>query len=246
MEKPVDTHFVVKLQVARVGSVSLAWVRGSCRWSGGVLLKRFVAPPNWPIPPRRNWIPPESWRPDPSWPPAPPGWHFWRDGNGKAVLGPIGRYGAPSRRAAYAGAASLLVFLAVNIWAVSVIGLFGGGSDDPAAVTFVAETPSAGPPPSSTPPVVQQTPPLTTVVPEKAATSRPAKRPTPRPTRTSTTMTPERSAPTPTRATVSTPVTPSRPTSRPSTREQILRQYCIDRGIDPSWCEPANWEHRRP
>jgi hypothetical protein len=209
-------------------------------------LKRFVAPPNWPIPPRRNWIPPESWRPEPSWPPAPPGWHFWRDGNGKAVLGPIGRYGGPSRRAAYAGAASLLVFLGVNIWAVTVIGLFGGGSDDPAAVTFAAESPSASPAAGSTSPAVPRTaatPPRTIPV----QTTRPTRRPTQRPTRKPTaTRTSQRITSTPTRSTVSTPTAaPSRPTVRPSTREEILRQYCIDRGLDPSWCDPANWERRQ-
>ena len=206
-------------------------------------MKRFVAPPSWPIPPRRNWIPPKTWRPDPSWPPAPDGWHFWRDGNGKAVLGPIGRYGAPSRRAAYAGGAALLVFLGVNIWAVSVIGLFGGGSDDPAVVTFAAESPSASPAAGSASSVVPRTPPRPILVPERL-TSRPTQRSTQRPTRKPTaTKTTERTTPTPTRRTTSTQtVTPSRSTSRPSTRDELLRQYCIDRGIDPAWCDPANWQ----
>jgi hypothetical protein len=209
-------------------------------------LKRFVAPPNWPIPPRRHWIPPKSWHPDPSWPPAPDGWHFWRDGNGKAVLGPIGRYGAPSRRAAYAGGAALLVFLGVNIWAVSVIGLFGGGSDDPAAVTFAAESPSTRPMASPASPVVRRTAPRTILVPQEGLTARPTQQPTQRRTPT-VTKTTERTTPTPTRRPASTQtVTPSRPTSRPSTREELLRQYCIDRGIDPAWCDPATWEQRHP
>lgn len=206
-------------------------------------MKRFVAPPNWPIPPRRNWIPPESWRPDPSWPPAPPGWHFWRDGNGKAVLGPIGRYGAPSRRAMYAGAAALLVFIGVNVWAVFVIGLFGGRSDDPAAVTFAADSPSVSPAARSTSAVV---PPRTTTAPQTSLMPQETSRPTQRPTRKSTKTT-ERATPTRTStapATTTPTVTPSRPSSRPSTREEILRQYCIDRGLDPSWCDPATWERR--
>jgi hypothetical protein len=216
------------------------------------VLKRFVAPPNWPIPPRRNWIPPKSWQPDPSWPPAPAGWHFWRDGNGKAVLGPIGRYGGPSRRAMYAGAAALLVFLGINVWAVLVIGVSGGGSDDPAAVTFVAESPSVSPAVNSTSPGVPRTAatPQTILVPQEGPTSRPTQRATQRPTRKPTaSRTTERATatPKPTRATTSAAtMTPSRPTSRPSTREEILRQYCIDRGIDPSWCDPANWEQRHP
>ncbi|WP_165546666.1 hypothetical protein [Kribbella soli] len=214
-------------------------------------MKRFVVPPSWPSPPRRSWVPPKTWRPDPSWPPAPEDWRFWVDGKGEPVLGPIGRYGAPSRRAAYAAAAAMIVFAGVNLWAVLMIGQLGG-PDDSAVVTFVEESPSAGPAVSSTSPAVPRTtttPPLvprTSLVPSKAPTSRPAQRstqrPTPKPTATRTT---ERTTPTPrpTRTTTSTTTAkPSRPTSSPSTREELLRQYCIDRGIDPAWCDPANWE----
>ena len=210
-------------------------------------MKRFVVPPNWPSPPRRNWVPPKTWRPDPAWPPAPEGWKFWVDGKGEPVLGPIGRYAGPSRRAAYAAAAAMVVFAGVNLWAVLVIGQLGG-SDDSAVVTFVEESPTASPAVSSPSPVVPRatpTPPLvpkTILVPSKGPTSRPTQRPTRKPTATKTA---ERttSTPRPTRTTTSTTTAkPSRPTSTPSTREQLLRQYCIDRGIDPAWCDPSNWE----
>ncbi|RZT28818.1 hypothetical protein EV649_2602 [Kribbella sp. VKM Ac-2569] len=209
-------------------------------------MKRFVVPPSWPSPPRRNWIPPKTWRPDPSWPPAPEGWKFWVDGKGEPVLGPIGRYAAPSRRAAYAAAAAMIVFVGVNLWAVLVIGHLGD-PDDSAVVTFAEESPSAGPVSSTSPavPRTTSTPPLvprTTLVPSKSPTPRPTQRPTRKTTATKTT---ERTTPTPTptRATTSTATAkPSRPTSSPSTREELLRQYCIDRGIDPAWCDPANWE----
>jgi hypothetical protein len=207
-------------------------------------LKRFVVPPSWPAPPRRNWIPPKTWRPDPSWPPAPEGWKFWVDGKGEPVLGPIGRYGAPSRRAAYAAAGAMIVFAGVNLWAVLVIGQLGK-PDDSAVVTFVEESPSAGPVSSTSPagPRTTSTPPLvprTVLVPSKSPTPRPTQRQTRKPTATKTT---ERTTPKPTRTTTGTATPkPSRPTSSPSTREELLRQYCIDRGIDPAWCDPANWE----
>jgi hypothetical protein len=128
-------------------------------------LKRFVVPPTWPSPPRRSWVPPKTWRPDPSWPPAPDDWRFWVDGRGNAVRGPIGRYGGPSRRIAVIGAAALVLFLGVNIWALSAVGLFGG-SDDPAAVRFVGDDQS--PPPSASPTRTPVVPPTTSGPPPDA------------------------------------------------------------------------------
>ena len=205
-------------------------------------MKRFVVPPTWPSPPRRSWVPPKTWRPDPSWAPAPEGWRFWVDGKGKPVRGPIGRYGGPSRRVMYAGAGALVLFLGVNIWAVSALGLFGGDSGDPQAVQVVDDrtpTPSASPSlvvPQTTPPTV----PKTTVTP----TQQPTRRPTQQPTRTKTTerRTVERPDPTPTRTTKAkkTPK-PRRSPSTPPTREEILRQYCVQQGWDPEWCDTSNW-----
>jgi hypothetical protein len=207
-------------------------------------LKRFVVPPTWPSPPRRSWVPPTTWRPDPAWAPAPDGWQFWVDGKGKPVRGPIGRYGGPSRRVMYAGAGALVLFLGVNIWAVSALGLFGGDPGDPQAVQVVDDstsTPSASPSPvvplTTTPPPV----PKTTVTP----TQKPTQRPTQQPTRTKTTerRTEERPDPTPTRTTTAkkTPKPPRTSTSTPPTREEILRQYCVQQGWDPEWCDPDNW-----
>jgi len=208
-------------------------------------LKRFVVPPTWPSPPRRSWVPPKTWRPDPSWPQAPEDWRFWVDGKGKPVRGPIGLYGGPSRRVMYAGAGAVVLFLGVNIWAVSALGLFSGDSGDPQAVQVVDDstpTPSATPtsvvPKATTPPAV----PTTTATPAKPPTQRPTQRPTK--TRTTDSRTDERPDPTPTKTTATTKKTPSppRPTaSRTPTRDEILRQYCVQQGWDPEWCDPANW-----
>jgi hypothetical protein len=216
-------------------------------------VKRFVVPPSWPVPPRRNWIPPKDWRPDPCWPPAPSGWRFWVDGKGKPVRGPIGRYGAPSPRVVYAGGAALVVFLGVNIWAASMIGVFGGSADDSAAVKFVQDSPSPTVAVSSKSPVVPRTvvtPPPTILKPSEV-TSRPQRttqhttQHTSGPSASRTTVRPTVS-PRPTRTTTRTATRPAsprppRPTVRPSTRDEILRQYCLQQGIDPAWCDPANW-----
>ncbi|MFF0271615.1 hypothetical protein [Kribbella sp. NPDC004536] len=204
-------------------------------------MKRFVVPPDWPIPPRCNWIPPKTWRPDPSWPPAPPGWRFWVDGRGKPVLGPVGRYGGPSRRAVYAGVAALLVFAGVNLWAVTAIGLFDGKPDDSAAVKFAERT--TPPPPRVTSPAAPQTtvtPPLvpSTIVVPTVKSVKPTKKPT-------ASRTTERNKPTPrpTRTTTKPPTPkPTRPTAQPSTSDELLRQYCIQHGIDPAWCDPTVWQ----
>lgn len=214
-------------------------------------MKRFVVPPNWPSPPRRSWAPPKTWRPDPSWPPAPEGWRFWVDGKGNPVRGPIGRYGGPSRRVVYAGGAALVLFLGVNLWAVSAIGLFGGNSDDAAVKVFGSQSLSPTASPSATPPATPAVPrptvtpprvPTTTPAPTRA-TQRPTQQSTRRPSSTKTAERTQTPDPKPTRTTTSTKTpTPTRPTSQPSTREEILRQYCIDHGWDPSLCDPNRWE----
>jgi hypothetical protein len=211
-------------------------------------VKRFVVPPSWPSPPRRSWVPPKTWRPDPSWPPAPEGWRFWVDGKGNPVRGPIGQYGGPSRRVVYAGGAALVLFLGVNLWAVSAIGLFGGNSDDAAVKVFGSQSPSPTASPSTTPPATPAVPrptvtpprvPKTILVPTHAPTRRPTQEPTRRPSTAKTTARTQTPDPKPTRT--KTP-TPAPTTSRPSTREEILRQYCIDHGWDPSLCDPNRWE----
>ncbi|MFC9687864.1 hypothetical protein ACFTSF_04955 [Kribbella sp. NPDC056951] len=201
-------------------------------------MKRFVVPPDWPSPPRRSWVPPKTWRPDPSWPPAPDDWQFWVDGKGEPVRGPIGRYAGPARGKVFAGVGAMVTALAVVFWALSAVGLFGGGSED-AGAARLAQT--------SEKPSVSETP----VVPPRVPSVKPSRRPTPtatptkilvepsvRPTKTRTTKKPETVKPSTTPKTTKT-VQPTRPsTSKPPTREEILRQYCIDRGWPPEWCVP--------
>jgi hypothetical protein len=183
-------------------------------------------------------VPPKTWRPDPSWAPAPEGWKFWDDGKGNPVRGPIGRYGGMSRRAVIAGAGGIALFLAVNIWALSAIGLFDGGQqpstqaakllDDSTPTPSVTATPTAPTTLPSVPPPVQKT----TVKPSST------------PTKTRTTKKVQRSEernPAPTKTPTRT-VKPRRPTtSPPPTRDQVIREYCRQQGWDPSWCNPDNW-----
>jgi hypothetical protein len=205
-------------------------------------VKRFVVPPSWPAPPRRSWLPPRTWRPDPSWPPAPADWKFWVNSMGKPVTGPLGLYGAPSRRKVVAGVSGAVFFIAVNFWALTAIGLFDGHQSSPQAFPVVDESPSPSatptaaksPTPPSTPPstptLVEKTTSLPTVTATKPHTSR-----NPSPT--------ERSEPTPkkTRPTKTKPVR-SKPTpTQTLTQEQILAAYCRQQGWDPGWCDPSNW-----
>jgi hypothetical protein len=190
-------------------------------------------------------MPPKTWRPDPSWPAAPDDWKFWVDGRGNAVRGPVGRYGGPSRRVVALGASGLVLFLAVNFWALSAIGLFDGGPSNTQAVPVVdVSTP--------TPSVKPTTPPRTTTTAETSApppvakTTRPTKTPTPTKTRTTKKREERQERETtpakPTATKTTTTVRPTRPTpSRPPTREEMITQYCAAQGWDPSWCDPDNW-----
>jgi hypothetical protein len=203
-----------------------------------------VVPPTWPSPPRRHWVPPKTWRPDPSWPPPPEGWRFWVDGKGKPVRGPVGLYGGPSRKSAYAGIGGLVLLFGVNFWALSEIGLFGGDSGSQAI--HVAADSSPTPSPTVVPP--KATRPTSAPPPVQKTTVTPTPKPTPKPTKSRAT---ERKAdedraeaePTPTiTPTPSKTVRPPRPsTSTPPSREELIRQYCIQQGYDPEWCDPANW-----
>ncbi|MEU4193365.1 hypothetical protein AB0E69_15820 [Kribbella sp. NPDC026611] len=209
-------------------------------------MKRFVVPPTWPSPPRRSWVPPKTWRPDPAWPAAPEDWKFWVDGKGNPVRGPIGRYGGPSNRVAYAAVAAAVIFLGVNIWALSAIGLFGGKNDDPAAVQFVDDrTPSPktttpdGPATTGTTTTPPRVP--TTATPTQPPTTRPTHKPTDRPTKTRTTQRQTEAPSTPTRTTTRTP-RPSQTTATQPTEQEILRQYCIQHGWPAEWCDPNHWQ----
>ncbi|GAA1588754.1 hypothetical protein GCM10009789_47940 [Kribbella sancticallisti] len=201
-------------------------------------MKRFVVPPSWPTPPRRSWVPPKTWSPDPSWPAAPDDWKFWVDGKGNPVRGPVGRYGGPSRRVVFAGAGGVVLFLAVNFWALSSIGLFDGDPSKEQALPVVDDSSAT---PSVTP---TRTPPRTTAVPSAPPpVEKTTVQPTPKPTRTkTTTQTEERPDPTPTRTTATrTPRPPRTSPSRTPTREEVLAQYCAARGWPQEWCDPDNW-----
>ncbi|TWD81432.1 hypothetical protein FB561_2548 [Kribbella amoyensis] len=204
-------------------------------------MKRFVVPPNWPTPPRRSWVPPKTWRPDPDWPPAPAGWRFWVDGKGNTVRGPVGRYGGTSRRAVLTGAGGIALFLAINVWALSAIGLFDG-EDKPPQLQVAPVLDDKSPTPTVTPPKVSPTVPKPSTPPPPTRT--PTVKPTVKPTKTRTTRVPERTEsrdPKPTRTTTTPTRPPVTPTWRPPTREDILREYCRQRGWDPDWCNPDNW-----
>ena len=196
-------------------------------------MKRFVVPPSWPTPPRRSWMPPRTWRPDPSWPPAPADWKFWVNSMGKPVTGPLGLYGAPSRRKVVAGVSGAVFFIAVNFWALTAIGLFDGHQSSPQAFPVVDESPSPSatptaaksPTPPSAPTLVEKTTALPTVTPTKPpATQKPS------PT--------ERSEPTP-RRTKPTKAKKRTPTQT-LTQEQVLA-YCRQQGWDARLCDPSNW-----
>lgn len=205
-------------------------------------MKRFVVPPSWPTPPRRSWVPPKTWQPDPAWPPAPEGWKFWADGKGNPVRGPIGRYGGPSRRVAFAGAGGLVLFLAVNIWALTAIGLFDGNGRDTQAVPIVDDSPT---PSATVTPTAPKTTAKPSVPPPVPKTTKPTVTPTVKPSKTRTTRKPEQveeREPVPTKtATKTIKPRPTPTTPRPPTREEILQEYCRQQGWDPEWCDPDNW-----
>lgn len=201
-------------------------------------MKRFVVPPNWPTPPRRSWVPPKTWRPDPAWPPAPDDWNFWVDGKGNPVRGPVGRYAGPPRRLVIAGAGGVAAVLVLALWGVSA---FDGEPPQSQAAPLLDDrspTPSETPTPSAPPPTARPTAP-----PPPKTTAKPTR--TPRKTRT--TRVPEHTEeqdPKPTKTTTTTRTPrPTRTTpTRTMTREELLAEYCRQRGWDLEWCDPDNWE----
>lgn len=194
-------------------------------------MKRFVVPPNWPARPSRSWLPPKTWRPDPEWPPPPPGWRFWANANGKPVIGPIGRYGAPSARAAVLGLGGALVFLSINLWTVNALGLLDGSlhrTQLPSSATTVAPTPTVTTAPRPTVTVtstISQPPP-----PRPTPTLRPSQNPT----RTFAPTTPSRREPPPSKA--ARRPTPSQTAQRPA---DLYAEQCRRYVLDPTWCMPS-------
>ncbi|MGC4940278.1 hypothetical protein [Kribbella sp. DT2] len=202
-------------------------------------MKRFVVPPNWPTPPRRSWVPPKTWRPDPAWPPAPEDWDFWVDGKGNAVRGPVGLYGGPPRRMVIAGAGGVAAVLVLALWGLST---FDSGPPPSQAAPILDDrspTPSLTPTPTGPPPSVR---------PSVTPPPKPTTKPTVVPTKTRTTRAPEHTEerdPKPTKTTTTVPQKPRPPRTTPTrtmTREELLAEYCRQRGWDPDWCDPDNWQ----
>jgi hypothetical protein len=184
-------------------------------------------------------MPPKTWRPDPEWPPAPDDWKFWVDGKGTPVRGPVGRYAGPSRRLVFAGAGGVVLFLIMSLWMVSTLGLFDGKPPQTQAAKVVDDsTPTPLPTPTpAAPTTLPSTPPLV----EKSTL-----KPSPKPTKTHTTKkkteTTESTKPKPTKTT--TTVKPTRPTpSHRPTREELLAEYCRQRGWPAEVCDPDNWNN---
>lgn len=167
-------------------------------------MKVFRVPPDWPAPPRRNWVPPKGWQPHPSWPPAPANWAFWVDGEGAPTRGPVGLYGGPERKAVVGTALTVGLTLVAAGWIVAVMNT-GDGNDAQAITSTTSETTSSTPTakptraskttaPKPIKPSATRTPRRTEVKPVIKASPTPTKtststRPTPRPTKTSTATT---------------------------------------------------------
>ncbi|WP_328990664.1 hypothetical protein OG394_30800 [Kribbella sp. NBC_01245] len=164
-------------------------------------MKVFRVPPDWPVPPRRNWEPPKGWQPHPSWPPAPADWEFWVDGEGRPTRGPVGLYGGAERKAVVRTALTVGLTLVAAGWIVAVMNT-GDGNDAQAITSTTSETSQT---PSTTP---------------TAKPTRVAKTPAPKPAKPSATTTPRRTEAKPViRATKPTPTKTSastRPTPRPT------------------------------
>jgi hypothetical protein len=149
----------------------------------------------------------------------------------------------PSSRKVVAGVSGAVFFVAVNVWALSAIGLFDGHQSSPQAVQVVDDSPSPSATvtpsvartstPPSTPSLVAKTTALPTVT---STTPRATRKPSPsEPTPTIPT------GPTRTRPTTTKPVPPKPRQAQPRTPEEAYAAYCRQQGWDPDWCDPSNW-----
>jgi hypothetical protein len=145
------------------------------------------------------------------------------------------------RRRVVAGAGAAAAVLVLGVWGLSTI-----DSEPPrsqAAPILDDRTPT----PSATVTLTPSAPPPT-ALPTAPPPSKTTHKPTVRPTKTRTSRTPERAEerdPTPTKSTPSVTRTPRPPRITPTrtwTREELLAEYCRQRGWDPEWCDPDNWE----
>jgi Excalibur calcium-binding domain len=90
-------------------------------------VRQFNTPPEWPDAPTPEWRPPRRWQPPKSWPKAPDRWVFWVDEYGRAVRGPIGRYGGPRRITT-----AVLVVVPTALMALVLLNPFSSDSDNSA------------------------------------------------------------------------------------------------------------------
>lgn len=146
-------------------------------------MRQFNTPPEWPDPPTPDWRPPRRWQPPKSWPAAPDRWVFWVDEHGRAVRGPIGRYGGPRRLTTLA-----IIAVPAALMALVLLNPFSSGDSTDTAPVFLPTTPATAPaiPPerSQTPARGERTP---TSTPAQISFSTPARPPTTRSTTTPTT-----------------------------------------------------------
>lgn len=156
---------------------------------------------------------------------------------GKLVTGSFGPHGAPSQRKLIAGVSGAVFFIAVNVWALTAIGLFDGHHSSPKAIPVVDDTPS--PSAAVTPTAATSSAPPSTPTLVKKTTALPMLPQTkPRATRTASPT--ERSEPTPTMPTTTEPVQPKPTPARTLTPEEMYTAYCLQQGWDPDWCDPSN------
>lgn len=190
-------------------------------------MRLFNTPPEWPDPPTTRWRPPRRWRPHTSWPPAPAGWHFWVDQRGKAVSGPVGRYGgvSPARLAALTllPAAMIAALLFFNPFSSQTVDT--GTVPAPATVKTTAAAPATEPPTTTRPTEkptrqIEQTP---TSTPAAVPSDTPGTPSTPSPSATpqSTTVV----VPTPTVEPTQVPVPSKTPTSA---SVQVVYSNCAE------------------
>jgi hypothetical protein len=195
-------------------------------------VRQFNTPPEWPDPPTPDWRPPRRWQPPESWPAAPDRWVFWVDEHGRAVRGPIGRYGGPRRLTSLA-----IVAVPTALMALVLLNPFSGGDSTDTAPDFLptrsATAPATPAERGEKPARAERTPTSTTA---QIGSSTPAGPPTTTTTATTATTTPTttptqvgpRSVP-PTTATPKTtrPATPQSPRATP-TPATVVYNSCAE------------------
>jgi hypothetical protein len=152
------------------------------------------------------------------------------------VPGPIGRYGGISRRKIGGGVAAAALFVAVNVWALSAVGLLGGDAD-PQATRDLADDARTTPTPTvqSTRESIRRPSVVQTETPSGEATPTITERPRATVRRTEQTV-----EPTKTRHT-RPPVKRPRPTYRWSIPPEYVERCKRENPEMAWWCDPKNW-----